>query len=152
MKVEFRKSALWILIIICPAIGILTDAWAAEKYPSKPINVIVGYSAGGITDTVARVSVEAAKGVLGVPMVILNKPGAGSAIGMEILKNAKPDGYTIGVSTTGSLATTRLGAHRQFSRNSSKTFFGTGVDLKLRILLRLRIASRISMLSSLSHF
>lgn len=109
MKMQFRKSALWIMIIFCPAIGMLTDSWAAEKYPSKPINVIVGYSAGGITDTVARVSVEAAKGVLGVPMVILNKPGAGSAIGMEILKNSKPDGYTIGVSTTGSLATTRLG-------------------------------------------
>jgi tripartite-type tricarboxylate transporter receptor subunit TctC len=74
---------------------------AQEKYPSRPITFVIGYPAGGMTDTSARPLVSAASKILGQPIVVVNKPGGGSVVAMAALKNEKPDGYTIGILTTG---------------------------------------------------
>ena len=97
MKAASFKSGLGIFVIILAVTLALTPAVGAEKYPSRPITLIVGYSAGGITDGIARTLIETVKEVLGVPVVVLNKPGAGTAIAIETVKNSKPDGYTIGI-------------------------------------------------------
>ena len=81
--------------------SVVPAAMAQEKYPSRPINLIVGYPAGGSTDTSVRPLALAASKVLGQPVVVVNKPGGGSVVAMASLKNEKPDGYTIGVLTTG---------------------------------------------------
>lgn len=73
-------------------------AWAAPAHaawPDKPITLIVPYSAGGLTDTVTRVLSEELGRELGQPIVIENRPGAGGKIGLEQLKRAPKDGYTI---------------------------------------------------------
>ena len=71
--------------------------WArAADYPIKPIDVIVGYAAGGGTDVGARLLASAAKKVIPQPLVVVNKPGASGEIGCTALAEAKPDGYTIG--------------------------------------------------------
>src|SRR5947209_4344987 len=68
---------------------------AQDSYPSKPIRIVVGYSAGGGNDIIVRVMTpELSKG-LGQPVIVDNKPGAQSIIAAEIVAKAPPDGYTI---------------------------------------------------------
>ncbi len=76
-------------------------AMAQEKYPSRPISIILGYPAGGTTDMSLRPLAAAANKILGQPLPVLNKPGGGSVVAVTSLKNEKPNGYTIGVLTTG---------------------------------------------------
>lgn len=69
---------------------------SAEMYPSKPVNVIVAYKAGGGTDVGARILISEAQKNFSQPFVIVNKPGADGEIGYTELLKSKPDGYTIG--------------------------------------------------------
>ncbi|WP_046866666.1 Bug family tripartite tricarboxylate transporter substrate binding protein [Microvirga massiliensis] len=73
-----------------------TSAALAQNYPSKPIELYVNYSAGGGTDLSFRVFAQFLQGVLGQPVVVVNKPGAGGVIGATALAKVRPDGYTIG--------------------------------------------------------
>ncbi|MGP1678599.1 MAG: Bug family tripartite tricarboxylate transporter substrate binding protein, partial [Burkholderiales bacterium] len=75
--------------------GICTDAALADDYPTKPITLIVPWGAGGMSDVSARMLGEKLKAILGQPIVYINKPGASGAIGLQTLKAAKPDGYTL---------------------------------------------------------
>ncbi len=76
-------------------------ALAQDSWPSKPIRVIVGYSAGGGNDIIVRVMApELAKG-LGQPVVVENKPGAQSIIAAELAAKAAPDGYTVFMGPSG---------------------------------------------------
>ena len=79
------------------------SAPAQEKYPAKPINFLIGYPAGGTTDVCARPLVTAASKILGQPIVVVNKPGGGSAVAVAPLKTEKPDGYTIGILPSGAV-------------------------------------------------
>lgn len=67
------------------------------EYPTKPIQVIVPYAAGGGTDIIARLIAHYAKDSLGQPMAVVNRPGAAGALGHREIANAQPDGYTLGV-------------------------------------------------------
>lgn len=82
-----------------------SDSESAEGFPDKPINVIVSYSAGGGTDTGARILIPYVEEELGVDMNIINKPGGGGWVGWTELANADPDGYTIGYINTPNLMT-----------------------------------------------
>ncbi|CAM4050084.1 tripartite tricarboxylate transporter substrate binding protein [Bordetella tumbae] len=66
-----------------------------DKYPSRPITVVVPYTPGGSVDTVARLVTAQLQKQLGQPIVIENKPGASGMIGSEYVSRAKPDGYTL---------------------------------------------------------
>jgi tripartite-type tricarboxylate transporter receptor subunit TctC len=70
-------------------------------YPTKPINFIIPWAAGGPTTEVTRPFLEAASKVSGQPFVILNKPGGAALLGATVVLNAKPDGYTLGLFTAG---------------------------------------------------
>jgi tripartite-type tricarboxylate transporter receptor subunit TctC len=67
----------------------------AQAWPSKPIKIICGYPAGGLTDTFARAYGEAISQKTGQPVHVENKAGASGAIAAEQVKNAPPDGYTL---------------------------------------------------------
>lgn len=82
--------------IVAGALLATSGATLAEEYPSNPINVTVSYSAGGATDFQARIVTSKAETYLGVPMVIVNRPGAGGQVGWNYLvQNGKDDGYDI---------------------------------------------------------
>lgn len=72
-----------------------TTVFAAEAYPSRPIKVIVPFSAGGQSDVVARLIAERVSAGLGQPMVIENVAGAGGMIAASTVARAAPDGYTL---------------------------------------------------------
>lgn len=78
-------------------------AWSAD-YPAKPIKIVVPYSAGGSTDTLARVVAERLGKRLGQAVVVENKPGASEQIAITGVTKAAPDGYTILLSTLSGLA------------------------------------------------
>ncbi|HEY9278712.1 MAG TPA: tripartite tricarboxylate transporter substrate binding protein [Eoetvoesiella sp.] len=67
----------------------------ADTYPSKPITMVVPFSPGGVSDTTARPLAMIMTKLLGQPIVVENRPGAGGGIGMAYAAKAAPDGYTI---------------------------------------------------------
>ncbi len=72
----------------------------AMDFPTKAINLIVPWAAGGAGDIVARTLAEVAKNELGQPIVVENKPGAGGNVGTTLILTKPPDGYTIGDTST----------------------------------------------------
>ncbi len=79
------------------------SAQALEKnWPTRPIKWIVPFPPGGPTDSFSRPAASKLSELLGQPVIVENVPGAGASIGMEKLARSAPDGYTIGLATTGS--------------------------------------------------
>lgn len=76
----------------------------AQDYPNKAVQIIVPSSPGGISDTAARVVAEGLSKLWGQSVVIENRPGGGGSIGTGIARRAKPDGYTLLVTTNGEFA------------------------------------------------
>jgi tripartite-type tricarboxylate transporter receptor subunit TctC len=72
----------------------VTDA-AAQAYPTHPVHLVVPYAAGGGVDLVARLVAEQISGPLGQPVIVDNKPGAGSNVGANYVAKAAADGYTL---------------------------------------------------------
>ncbi|MDR7097566.1 Bug family tripartite tricarboxylate transporter substrate binding protein [Hydrogenophaga laconesensis] len=79
-------------------------AATAQDYPSKPIRMIVPFSAGGPTDGLARSLAKSMGEVLGQSIIVDNRPGAGGSIGIDAVAKAAPDGYVIGMAHTGTTA------------------------------------------------
>jgi tripartite-type tricarboxylate transporter receptor subunit TctC len=73
---------------------------SAADYPSRPIKLLVGASAGGTTDTMARTIAEPLSSLFGQPVFVENRPGAGGNIAAEAVARSNPDGYTLLVSFT----------------------------------------------------
>ncbi|MGZ5087082.1 MAG: Bug family tripartite tricarboxylate transporter substrate binding protein [Usitatibacter sp.] len=67
----------------------------AQGYPSKPVKIIVAFTAGSATDIIARVTADEFSKSMGQTFIVENKPGAGGILGTEAAKNAPPDGYTL---------------------------------------------------------
>lgn len=86
--------------VACAAVFAAIPAQA--DYPERPITLIVPWAPGGSTDVSSRALAKAAEGALGQPVVVVNKPGASTTIGMADLARAKPDGYTIGTLSSSS--------------------------------------------------
>lgn len=91
------------LILATLALSAATLA-QADNWPSRPLTLIVPFPPGGAADTVGRYYAEQLSTALGQPVVVDNKPGAGTAIAAEAVAKAKPDGYTLSLATAGQLA------------------------------------------------
>ena len=77
----------------------------AEAFPTRPVTIVVPWPAGGRTDLTARLTARFLAEKLGVPVVVVNKPGASGVLGAKEVTNARPDGYTIGMFSSGVVAT-----------------------------------------------
>lgn len=80
----------------------------AQKYPEKPIRIIVPYPAGGAADAIARAIGPGLTDLLGQPIVVENRGGAAGAIGADLVAKASPDGYTLLLTPTTQLTNTTL--------------------------------------------
>jgi len=74
-----------------------------QTYPDKPIAIYCGYAAGASTDMTARALASGAEKLLGVPVVVENKPGGSTTVCAALVANKKPDGYSLGVLSEGAL-------------------------------------------------
>ena len=95
------------------ALGFSLNSWAqssnaAANWPSKPVKFIVPFAAGGANDLLARAAAEGASKVLGQPVVVENKPGAGGTLGTMLGIRSAPDGYTFLISAAGVVSNTMI--------------------------------------------
>jgi len=104
MKSTRLCAALLAATTLCAGVS----AIAADSYPSRPIRVLVPNGAGSSVDTLTRIVTNGLGPVMGVNLVIDNRAGAGGIIGMEIAKDANPDGYTLVTATTAASTIARL--------------------------------------------
>lgn len=101
MNIPIRRSSLPSLVrralLSIGALALASGAQSAlaEGYPAKPVRLVVGFSAGGPTDVVARAFAEHAARVLGKPFIVDNRPGANTIIAAELVAKAPADGYTL---------------------------------------------------------
>ena len=101
-----RRSLLLTLgAILAPGtmLAIASAAVAQSDYPTRPIEFVITFPPGGPLDTAVRLVQPQLSANLGVPIVLVNKGGAGGAIGMEYVARAKPDGYTVAASVKSTL-------------------------------------------------
>jgi tripartite-type tricarboxylate transporter receptor subunit TctC len=94
---EIKRAALLASLAI-----VLTGAVAiAQEFPTKPIELVIPYAAGGSHDLTARALASVAHQYIGQPMLVTLKPGGGGAVGSQAVIRAKPDGYTLMLGGTG---------------------------------------------------
>ena len=86
----------------------LAGAPALAEYPKRPVNIIVPYKAGGGTDAYARALAANTRGVLSVPLVVVNKAGSSGLTGAQAAMGARPDGYTFMMTSAGSFLLSTL--------------------------------------------
>jgi tripartite-type tricarboxylate transporter receptor subunit TctC len=97
-----RKS---ILALIAPCVLMsATASHAQERYPSRPITIVVPFSPGGGVDTVARLLAEKMRASFKQTVLVENKPGGGAMIGAGAVARSEPDGYTMLLGTAGEMA------------------------------------------------
>lgn len=101
-----KRNVLFGALSLIAAIGLLSACSGSSdrKYPDKPISLIINFGSGGPTDLSARALAKAAEKPLGVPVVVVNKPGGNGVTGVAELKNAPKDGQTIGILSFASVA------------------------------------------------
>ena len=83
------------LLALSVSLTLAAAAWADDKYPSKPVTVIVPQAAGGANDAIARVVAQKLGEILGQSFVVENRTGAGGNVGTVAAARARPDGYTL---------------------------------------------------------
>lgn len=99
------------------ATALAFPSWAQSNWPTKPIRIVVPYTPGGFTDQMARLVQIGLQQRLGQPVVIDNKPGANSLIGVDAVAKSAPDGYTFGVVIAAYSANTTLYAKLPYDPN-----------------------------------
>ena len=82
------------LLYACASLCVASTPTIAQKYPARPIRLISPFAPGGGTDILSRVIGPPVSAVLGQPVVVDNRPGAGGSLGAEITAKSEPDGYT----------------------------------------------------------
>jgi tripartite-type tricarboxylate transporter receptor subunit TctC len=108
------------ILLSCVFLATLFPGYGfSADFPTKPIALWIGYGPGGETDLSGRGIAEAAGKNFGQPVVVINKPGGSGATMLSQLKTVKPDGYTIGSMTMGSLVASHM---RKVPYECSKDF------------------------------
>jgi tripartite-type tricarboxylate transporter receptor subunit TctC len=110
-----------LLPVLVGAIGLLPGIVHSQAYPSKPIRLIVPFPAGGGVDYIGRIVGKGLSERLGQQVIIDNRPGANAILGLEALKAAPPDGYTIAAASAGPLAVNPF-IYRKLPHDTLKDF------------------------------
>src|SRR5438105_14632573 len=98
---RIRAGLILLVVAVCAS-----AAQAQDKYPSKPVKIILPYGAGSATDIITRIMCEQLRQILGQSCVVENKPGAFGIIAIEEMARARPDGYTLQVGNVSTNAIT----------------------------------------------
>src|SRR5215510_6788084 len=98
------KFSRWWALALWGATTLVSDAAVAQNFPNRPITVIMPFAGGSASDVVSRVLFNKMAAILGQPIVVENKPGAGGNLGTALAAKAAPDGYTLVGAASGPLA------------------------------------------------
>ena len=98
MRLDARRVAILVAAVL---IGLAATPAAAQEFPTKPIELVLPFGAGGSHDLTARAVASVAQPYLGQPLLVVLKPGGGGAVGSQHVSRAKPDGYTLLFGGTG---------------------------------------------------
>lgn len=112
MKTTFLRGAAAISALAALSLGLAAPAAAETEFPSRTIDLVVPYQPGGGTDSLARTFADASRKHMSQSMVVVNRAGAGGAIGWTEVINAKPDGYKLAMLTVELLTLPSLGLAR----------------------------------------
>jgi tripartite-type tricarboxylate transporter receptor subunit TctC len=118
-----RKSSHYVprFLIAALLLGTSLVSYAQSEYPNKPIRLIIGFPAGGSTDIVGRIVAQKLGERLGQTIVVENRGGAGGTIGTDAAAKAAPDGYTLTLGTTSTMAVAP-GAYSRLGYDPIKSF------------------------------
>ncbi len=100
MRIE-RASLKLLMALAMMAAVVLPAAAQVTSYPNRPVTIVVGFSAGGSSDALARIVAEKLAIGLGQPVLVENRPGVASIVGAAFVAKAKPDGYTLLMGASG---------------------------------------------------
>jgi tripartite-type tricarboxylate transporter receptor subunit TctC len=121
-------------------LGLLAAAFAgavaAQQYPNRNITLMVPFAAGGPTDTVARVVALSMSKPLGHTVVVENRPSAGGILAPEVVKNAKPDGYTILIHHIGMATIPSLYRQLRFNPLTDFEYIGLINDVPMTVIAK----------------
>jgi tripartite-type tricarboxylate transporter receptor subunit TctC len=131
------------------ALLFIAGSACAQNYPAKPIRLIVPYPAGGATDFFARLVFPKLGDALGQPVVVENRPGAGTAIGASEVARSTPDGYTLLLGDAGTYAFNPT-LYKKLSYDPAKDF--APVSLTGRFALILAVNPTVLKAGSLKEF
>jgi tripartite-type tricarboxylate transporter receptor subunit TctC len=92
------------ICLVLPALPALPDAYAQDKFPSRPVRLIAPYPPGGGADFTGREIAQKLTEAWGQQVVVDNRPGAGTAIGHDLVAKSRPDGYTLGLGSPAGMA------------------------------------------------
>ena len=109
---------------------------ALAQYPTRNVTMIVPYAAGGPTDTVARLVAQGMTKPLGQTVVVENRPSAGGILGPELVKNAKPDGYTVLIHHIGMATTPTLYRKLRYDPLNDFEYLGLINDVPMTIIAK----------------
>jgi tripartite-type tricarboxylate transporter receptor subunit TctC len=113
-----KFSRAWAIALLA-ATALVCDAASAQSYPTRPITVIMPFAGGSASDVVSRVLFNKMSTILGQPIVVENKPGAGGNLGTALAANAGPDGYTLVGAASGPMAA-NLTLYKELGFNPQK--------------------------------
>ena len=89
----------FVSVVLIFGLGVVGQSYAAKDYPTRPVELIVPYTAGSTMDLLARLIANTAPKYLGQSVVVVNKPGAGGSMAAADVIGSKPDGYKLMVTT-----------------------------------------------------
>lgn len=133
VKTIYLRIAIFIVNLLILSM-VAHDVRASDVFPNKSLTVIVGFSPGSGTDTVIRIMQPALSRSLGVPVIVINRPGAGGAVGTQALVDSPGDGYTIGFSLGATFVTNHFFKKQSYDPMTDFTYL-TRIGYLPRMLL-----------------
>lgn len=132
-----------------------SSAWAqadaARDYPNKAVHIIIGFAAGGGNDVIARIVAQQMSKILGQPMVVENKPGAGAILATELVARAPADGYTLLVGATGAM-TVNPAVYSKLSYDTLRDFAPISTMAEFPLILVVKASSPIHSVADLVKY
>src|SRR5262245_29955661 len=119
-----------------------------QRFPMRPIRLIVGFGPGGGNDLLARLLAQKLSERLGQPVLVENKPGAGAMIATELVAKAVPDGYTLLVGATGAM-TINPAVYSKLPYDSLRDFAPIAMIASFPLLLCVKAEAPVRTLSEL---